>query len=86
MPYTDTVDIIKKAFCEGEIVYGIQDISLAYTIITNETIDFGRELKLIKLIILEIGKYKAFKIHISDFGFRILELGFWNSDFGFKVN
>jgi hypothetical protein len=41
MPYTDTVDIIKKTFSKGEIMNGIENICLAHTIITNETIDLG---------------------------------------------
>lgn len=63
MPDANAVDIVEKTFCKGKIMYGIEDIRLADTIVADKTIDPRGELEIRLGIILEIGKGQPFNMH-----------------------
>jgi len=66
----DTVDIIEEAFCQRQIMNGIEDISLANPVIADNAVDLRRELQASLAVVFEIGQGEFFEIH-----FRVLDSG-----------
>jgi hypothetical protein len=62
-----TVRHIQIRFTQTEIINGIQDIRLTGSILTNKTIDIGRECDLCLLVVLEIDKMNGPQMHWNKF-------------------
>jgi hypothetical protein len=54
MPDAYTVNIIKKAFCQRQIMNSIKDVCLADTVIAHDTVDSWRKFKFSPGVVLEI--------------------------------
>ena len=80
MPDTDTINIVKEAFCQWEVMDGIQDIRFAYPVIADNTVDLWRELQIGLIVVLEISEWKFFKVHseVCGSGFEVWGMNMTN--------
>jgi hypothetical protein len=84
MPNTYTVNIIKEAFCQRQIMNSIKDVCLADAVIANDTVDPWRKFKISPGVVLEICERKSFKVHIGGKRFKGLRSSVQWLEFMFK--